>query len=134
MQPLEEVTPVTWQWYDHAFRAMNTDVYARLYSNQKTGQAILLDVQRLFASFEKRLSRFDPESELSRLNRCQQTSFKANPILMDAVEVALLAAEATGGLYDPTILDQLEKAGYDRSFEQLTQQAEPTLPTSAPLS
>ena len=121
MQNVETITSSRWRWQDHAFRAMNTHVYTRLYSNQ-AGQAVLLDVQRLFASFEKRLSRFDPESELSRLNGCQQTIFKASPILMDAVEVALLAAEATGGLYDPTILEQLEKAGYGRSFEQLSQE------------
>jgi thiamine biosynthesis lipoprotein len=49
---------------------------------------------------------------------------------MDAVEVALLAAEATGGLYDPTILAQLERAGYDRSFERLSQEGE-ALPAMA---
>jgi thiamine biosynthesis lipoprotein len=39
--------------------------------------------------------------------------------LLDAVEIALWAAEVTGGLYDPTILNNLEAAGYDRSFEQV---------------
>jgi thiamine biosynthesis lipoprotein len=96
---------------------MNTKVQTWLYS--QTDCAVLPDVQRLFGSFEKRLSRFDPHSELSRLNANEAEIFQASPILLDAVEVALLAAEATGGLYDPTVLDALEKAGYDRSFERI---------------
>jgi len=97
---------------------MNTNVYIRLYS-QTTGDDILFDVQRLFASFEKRLSRFDPASELSRVNNERQDSIRVSPTLLNAMEVALWAAEITGGLYDPTILANLEKAGYDRSFEKI---------------
>jgi thiamine biosynthesis lipoprotein len=105
---------------------MNTNVYIRLYS-QIAADDILLDVQYLFASFEKRLSRFYPASELSKLNNEQQESIPVSPTLQNAIEVALWAAETTGGLYDPTILTNLEKAGYDRSFEKITQ----TVPLSA---
>jgi len=106
-----------WHWNNHAFRAMNTNVQTRLYS--QTGSEVLVDVQRLFNSFEKTLSRFDPHSELSRLNAGEQPAFKASPTLLDAVEVAMWAAVMTGGLYDPTILNDLERAGYDRSFEKI---------------
>ena len=118
-----------WQWTGYAFRAMNTTVQTWLYS--QTGSAVLVDVQRLFNSFEKRLSRFDPNSELSRLNAAEQETFQASPILVDVLEAALLAAEATGGLYDPTILNALERAGYDRSFEKI-EQATPFSLTSTP--
>jgi thiamine biosynthesis lipoprotein len=40
---------------------------------------------------------------------------------------ALAAARATGGLYDPTMLDQLKQLGYDRSFDELAA----TLPARA---
>lgn len=118
MLALPVETPGAWQWSGYSFRAMNTKVQTWLYSNQ-TDSSVLIDVQRLFRSVEKRLSRFDPNSELSLLNRCAQACFQASPTLLDAVEVALWAAQATGGLYDPTILDALEQAGYDRSFEQI---------------
>ncbi len=107
-----------WQWRSHSFKAMNTNVHTWLYS-QVADNEVLTDTQRLFASFEKRLSRFDPDSELSRLNACEREAFQASPTLIDAVEVALWAAEVTGGLYDPTILSKLERAGYDRSFEKV---------------
>ncbi len=113
--------PTPWHWTGYGFRAMNTAVQTWLYS--QTDSAVLLDVQRLFDSFERRLSRFDPASELSRLNACADETFRASPALLDAVEAALWAAQMTGGLYDPTLLEALERAGYDRSFEKI--EAEP---------
>jgi thiamine biosynthesis lipoprotein len=104
-----------WQWVGYAFKAMNTTVQTWLYS--QTDSDVLVETQRLFNSFEKCLSRFNPNSELSRLNANPQESFQASPLLLDAVEAALYGAEISGGLYDPTILPHLEKAGYDRSFE-----------------
>ena len=107
----------TWNWRSYDFRAMNTDIYTRLLS--KTDDAVLHDVERLFTSFERRFSRFLPQSELVQLNTAQGECFKASPTLISVVEVALWAAGLTGGLYDPTILTYLEQAGYDRSFEQV---------------
>jgi thiamine biosynthesis lipoprotein len=119
MTSLAEQTQKPWQWTGYSFKAMNTKVQTWLYS--QSDSAVLLDVQRLFGSFEKRLSRFDPQSELSRLNAATGEAFQASPILLDALEVALMAAEASGGLYDPTVLAALESAGYDRSFEHIEQ-------------
>ncbi len=113
-------TGLEWRWHKHAFRAMNTNVHLWLYS-QTAGDEVLVDVQHMFTSFEKRLSRFDPRSELSRLNANEQEIFRASPTLLDAVEIGLWAAEITNGLYDPTILTDLKKIGYDRSFEKITQ-------------
>ncbi len=121
MDTMHKKTMPDWRWTGYSFRAMNTKIQTWLYS--RTDSAVLLDVQRLFNSFEKRLSRFDPTSELSHLNASQQEVFPASPILLDAVEAALWAADTTGGLYDPTILNALKKAGYDRSFEQIEQPA-----------
>ncbi|MCB0212809.1 MAG: FAD:protein FMN transferase, partial [Anaerolineae bacterium] len=116
------ITPATWRWTRHDFRAMNTEVAVELFSSQPNHHELLLDVERLFTSFERRLSRFNPSSELSQLNACQQPIFTASPTLVDAVEVALWAAAATGGVYDPTTLSALEQAGYDRSFETIENQ------------
>jgi len=124
---------LAWSWSRRAFRAMNTGVQLRLYSRQPEAEAVLADIEGLFHSFEKRLSRFDPDSELSQLNRWPRESFRASPTLMDAVEAALWLAEISGGLYDPTILADLEKAGYDRSFEQIGQPAPLTGTGAAPL-
>ncbi|MDM8519225.1 FAD:protein FMN transferase [Anaerolineales bacterium HSG6] len=108
-----------WHWNNHSFKSMNTQVQIRLFSQSDMADEILLDVQELFGSFEKRLSRFDTKSELSQLNISTQRASLVSPTLLNAIEIALWAAEATNGLYDPTILNNLEQAGYDRTFEQV---------------
>jgi thiamine biosynthesis lipoprotein len=66
---------------------------------------------------EARLSRFRPDSELSRLNAAAGRPVMASPVLREVLGVALAAAGATGGLVDPTVLGILEAAGYSVSIE-----------------
>lgn len=63
------------------------------------------------------LSRFRPDSELSRLNDDPRETVPASELLRAAVREALAAAERTGGLVDPTLLPGLEAAGYVDSWD-----------------
>ena len=76
-------------------------------------------VEGLFAEWEDTLSRFRPESELSRLNDRAGAPVRVGPILLAAVEASLEAARATGGLFDPTLRHELVRMGYDRSFDEI---------------
>ncbi len=76
-------------------------------------------VRELFTDWEERLSRFLPESELSRLNRQAGTPVPVSPLLYHVLATALTAARATEGVYDPALLDQLVRLGYDRTFEKV---------------
>lgn len=71
------------------------------------------DMRRL----ERLLSRFDPESQLSRLNRLRP--MVVGPELLELVELALAARERTNGRFDPTVHDAVVAAGYDRTFDEL---------------
>jgi thiamine biosynthesis lipoprotein len=62
-----------------------------------------------------RLTRFDPASELSWLNASPERVTPASELLRTAVAAALWAAEATGGLVDPTLGGAIARAGYARS-------------------
>jgi thiamine biosynthesis lipoprotein len=99
------------------FPAMGTvvSVIAETGVVERAGDA----VQRLFAEWERRLSRFQPDSELSRLNARPGRPVVVSELLLEVLEAALSAARATAGLYDPTLLRALEHLGYDRSFEQV---------------
>lgn len=68
--------------------------------------------RRFIEDFDARLSRFRPDSELSELNRNPSTVVPASPLLRRAVSAGLWAAERTGGLVDPTLLDAIVSAGY----------------------
>jgi thiamine biosynthesis lipoprotein len=108
------------QEFAHRFRAMGTHVGLWLWHHdQETAQAALLQAERFFAQTEVRLSRFLPNSELSRLNRAGGRPFKASPLLFQLVHNALKWRARTNGIFDPTILNALIAQGYDRSFEQI---------------
>ena len=79
---------------------------------------------------ERCWSRFDSDSELCALNATAGEGwFQASPTLFMALDVARVMHCATGGLFDPTVLDALEGCGYDRSFRRISSRTpEPTNP------
>ncbi|WP_168929661.1 FAD:protein FMN transferase [Nocardioides sp. GY 10127] len=58
-------------------------------------------------------SRFRPDSDLSRANAAPGRWVQVDPLLVSAVQVALDAAEATGGLVHPLLGRSLVELGYD---------------------
>ena len=112
------------------FRAMGTTVSlllpeAHLYAGTEV-------VRDLFAEWEQTLSRFLPESELSRLNKQAGTPVNVSPLLFHVLHAAWTAARETDGLFDPTLLTQLVSIGYDRTFEEVPAVSSPAGQTPLP--
>lgn len=101
----------------HTFRAMNTGIEMTIFTT-KPDRAIVAaqQVEQLFRDNEATMSRFRAQSELTKLN---QTGYleDVSDLLYDNIAAACRMHEFTGGIFDPTLLDALEAAGYDRSFE-----------------
>ncbi len=102
----------------HAFHALGTDCEVLLDVEPGPDAVLALataegEIRRL----ERLLSRFRPDSELSRLN--EAGALEAGDDLLAVVRLALDARERTGGRFDPTVHDALVAAGYDRSFDEL---------------
>jgi thiamine biosynthesis lipoprotein len=68
--------------------------------------------RRFVAEFEATLSRFEPGSELCALNADPRERVPASELLREAVKAGLAAAERSGGLVDPTLVGEIEAAGY----------------------
>jgi thiamine biosynthesis lipoprotein len=79
----------------------------------------------VFARWDAAFSRFRPDSELTRVNATERPALTVTPLVARALRTALVAAEATDGLVDPTLGAALDHAGYDRDFA--------ALPTDGPL-
>jgi thiamine biosynthesis lipoprotein len=114
------------------FRAMGCQMLAVVESEAESAGGRLAQVPGWFEVWEQRLSRFRPDSELSRVNERSGTSVALSPVLWEVCEAALEGARLTGGLVCPTMLDALEAAGYDRSFEDLAAVL-PTPPSARPV-
>jgi thiamine biosynthesis lipoprotein len=70
------------------------------------------EARSFVADFEATLSRFDRDSELCALNRDRRERVPASPLLRRAVAAGLVAAQQSGGLVDPTLVEEIERAGY----------------------
>ena len=70
-------------------------------------------------------SRFIETSELSRLGRLGGAPAVVSAHTALLIEMSERARELTGGLFDATLLDALEAAGYDRTFELLEPAVDP---------
>ena len=90
-----------------AVRAGDADAETARWAVEQ-GRQTLLDAHRA-------LSRFDPASELSRLNHDPRAEVPASPLLRRVVAAALTAGLRSGGLVDATLLDEIEAAGYAES-------------------
>lgn len=99
----------------HSFGAMGTGVLVVVPTDRLERAAA--EVEALFATWEQALSRFRPTSELSALNRSSGRVIVVSELVFEVVSAALEAARATGGLFDPSLLPDLVRIGYDRTFD-----------------
>jgi FAD:protein FMN transferase len=101
------------------FRAMNTTI-------QLAADADFAQVEKGFQAArdfidasERRFTRFSDESELSGLNRAAGDWFRASPELIELVSMAQEYHNQTRGLFDPAILTDLRRLGYDKSMDEI---------------
>jgi thiamine biosynthesis lipoprotein len=106
-----------------AATSMSTDVrwtamgtWARTLVHGPGAEAAAAEVRDLVATLERRWSRFRPDSELSRLNARPGVAVPVSPETFALLADALAWWAATGGHFDPSVIDGLEAAGYDRPF------------------
>lgn len=88
-------------------------------------------VEQVTAQFDRACSRFRDDSEISRLNAGAGRWVQVSPLLLDAIQAALHAAQLSDGAVDPTIGQALIALGYDRDFELMRTQGRPTRPALA---
>lgn len=107
---------------ERRFSALGTEV--RLIAEPPRGWGgdagrLLADAADVFRFCERAFSRFDPSSELSRVNERLGRIAPISAQFQEVLETALWARGLTGGLFDPTLLRPLSEHGYDRSFGRL---------------
>ncbi len=99
------------------FRAMNTVVMLAAEGE--------LDIEGMQAAktfideCEQRFSRFLPASEITELNRSAGQWINVSEELLEMLQLAVKYHAETAGIFDPTILADLKRIGYDRSMDDI---------------
>jgi len=106
------------------FRAMNCDVTVWLDCDSSSA-GVLNEVPEWLEEIERRLSRFRPESEISRLNRHIDEWVEVSGLLLANIVAAKRGAHQTGGFFNPLILSNLSRLGYHSSIECIQKSGPP---------
>jgi thiamine biosynthesis lipoprotein len=111
------------------FRAMNTTVM--LAAEGELAIEGMQATKQFIDECEQRFSRFLPASEVSELNRSAGEWLQVSPELMDMLKLSVKYFRETEGSFDPSILPDLKRVGYDRSMDEIrTQGAKTSVPAS----
>jgi thiamine biosynthesis lipoprotein len=70
-----------------------------------------------FTHITAQCSRFDPESDLSRLTTQVGVAVPVSTLLFESLKFALAVAADTNGAFDPTVGHRLEERGFDTNYQ-----------------
>jgi thiamine biosynthesis lipoprotein len=73
--------------------------------------------KRRLLEWHQQFSRFEPESELSKLNEDPRETVPVSPVMARLIGAIVEAAHSSGGLVDGSLVGELERAGYAEHFE-----------------
>ena len=107
-----------------AFPALGTTAQVTVSDAPALGQAVEI-VKAELRAIDLACSRFRDDSELQALNRSAGKPFAASPLLLEALTVALAAAEETNGDVDPTIGRAVNALGWDGDFVVVVSRTSP---------
>ena len=93
--------------------------------------AAMADALAVISVVERTCSRFDPASDLSRINAEGAGEQWVPHLLATMVATALVGYRSTSGRFDPRVLRDLEQLGYDRTFQEIGSAERPVLERSA---
>lgn len=102
------------------FRALGTDIKIQIVvpENEKLAKNDVAKAEKIFFQEQKIFDRFDPVSEISNLNNKLNHFNNASSDMLYLAGRALYYNKISDGLYDPRIIEILEKIGYDHDFRK----------------
>ena len=103
----------------YEFRAMNSAIVLAAEGDPKQVALGFRNAREFIEESEQRFTRFSDQSELSQLNRAAGQWFHPSPAMFELLKLAQQYVNLTDGLFDPSILPYLQRAGYDRSMDEI---------------
>jgi FAD:protein FMN transferase len=75
------------------------------------------EAKRRLRAWHQQFSRFEPDSELARVNADPRAAVPISAMMAALADTVRAVGTLTGGLVDGTLIDEVERAGYDRHYE-----------------
>jgi FAD:protein FMN transferase len=107
------------------FDALGTTAQVTVARGSALPEAVAI-VRRELDAIDLSCSRFRDDSELVRLNRAGGRRVAVGPLLLEALTVAVQAAESTSGDVDPTVGRALRGLGWDSDFTVVVSRSKPS--------
>ncbi len=112
------MTTMTAERLDVSFRAMATTVTMSVLHPSPAAEAAMAAARRVFERVEAACTRFDANSPLMQANAEPMRWHDVPHELASAVMEASRAHVVTHGVFDPRVLEDLVRLGYDHSWPQ----------------
>jgi thiamine biosynthesis lipoprotein len=104
------------------FRAMGTEVQIEIILKNEAGrgkaQESIRNGRNIFVENEKIFSRFNSESELCKINGHLGEVVKISEAMKEVLALCLKFNKIMKGFFDPRVIENLEKIGYDKDFQK----------------
>jgi len=113
---------VTAMGYRQARAVMDTVVAIEVVEDGGAAAAACDRAFGWFAQVERACSRFEEDSEVTRLVRTVGVPVVVSPVLFEAVRFGIVLAAMTDGAFDIAIGGLMERRGFDRSYRTGTRQ------------
>ena len=94
------------------FACFGASCAVRVAAPEPEATAAVATARARLLGWHERFTRFDPHSELSRLNGDPRETVAVSAEMALLAEAVVHAARETGGLVDATLVDEIERAGY----------------------
>lgn len=105
------------------WEAIGTTVVLKV-TDERALEPARVILEREIGAIDRTCSRFRDDSDLTQVNRTAGHWTAVDPLLIEALTVALRAAELTDGAVDPTLGGALVLAGYDRDWKLIERATE----------
>ena len=115
--------------WDLRFRAMGTRAHVLIEGPPELLPLACREIDRL----DRLWSRFIADSDVSRLNGAGGSPVEVAPATVELIARAAEGWQITEGLFDPTLLNEVVAAGYDRDFDEVRATGGGPAPARAPL-
>lgn len=121
---IKQMNPFNESFQKFQLKAMNTNIDLMLRMEDAKEPGIRSFAEKWFHSTEDRFSRFRPKSELNHLNQLAGERCLVSGVMLEVLLLSDKYRSLTEGVFDPFILQSLERAGYDQSFDLVKEREE----------